>query len=84
MQMQMQKGTASASLVVEVLPCENVVPENTDLEVPGVRNSVGSVYLLDDLLCLIGGIVDVELVVHLSAILHMFPIVNVELNYSAE
>ena len=40
--------------VVQILPCENFVPKNADLEVPGVRNGVGSVLLLDDLLCLIG------------------------------
>ena len=70
--------------IVEVLPGENVVPKDADLEVPGMRDGVGGVDLLDDLLCLIGGIVDVELVGHLSAILHMLPIVDVELDYSAE
>ena len=70
--------------VVEVLPSENIVPEDADLVVPGMRDSVGGVYLLDDLLCLVGGIMDVEQGRHLGAILHVLPIVNVELNYLAE
>ena len=49
-----------------------------------MRDIVRGVDLLDDLLCLIRGIVDVELIGYLRAILHMFPIVDVELDYSAE
>ena len=49
-----------------------------------MRDSDGVVDLLIDLLCLIRGIVDVEQVGHLSAILHVQPIVDVKLDYSAE
>ena len=48
-----------------------------------MRDSVGGVYLLDDLLCLIGGIVDVEQGRHLGAVLHVLPVVDVEFSYLA-
>ena len=77
-------GSWDQLLLEEVLPGENIVPENADLEVPGMRDSGGVVNLLNDLLCLIGGIVDIKLVGNLSAILHVLPIVDVELEYLAE
>ena len=77
-------GSLDELLLEEVLPGENVVPEDADLEVPGMRGSVGVVNLLNDLLCLIGGIVDIELVRNLGAILHVLPIVDVKLKYLAK
>ena len=41
---------------MEVLPCENVVPKDAYLEVPGMRDSAGGVDLFDDLLFLVGGV----------------------------
>ena len=77
-------GSWDELLLEEVLPGENIVPEDADLEVPGMRDSVGVVNLLNDLLCLIGGLVDIELVGNLGAILHVLPIVDVNLKYLAE
>ena len=68
-------------LVVEVLSRENDVPEHADLEVPGVGNSVGGIYLPDDLLCLIGGVVDIEQGGHFSIILHVLPIIDVKFDH---
>ena len=79
----LQKRVWDKHLVVEVLPCEDIVPEHTDLEVPGVRNCAGSVYLTDDLLCLAGGIVNVEHGRHLCAILHVLPVIDVEFSHLA-
>ena len=43
-----------------------------------MRNCAGSVYLTDDLLCLAGGIVNVEHGRHLGAVLHVLPVSDVE------
>ena len=63
----------------KILSCENVVPEYADLQIPGVRDSDGAVDLLDNLLCLVRSVVDIELGGNLSAILHVLPVVNVKL-----
>ena len=44
-----------------------------------MKDSVGAVHLFNDLFCLIGGIMDIELVGNLGAILHMLPIVAKQL-----
>ena len=48
-----------------------------------MRDSVGGVYLPDDLLCLVWGVVDVEQGGHLSTVLHVLPVVDVEFNHLA-
>ena len=46
-----------------------------------MRDSVGGVDLADDLLCLEGGVLDFELLGHVSVILHVLPVIDVELNH---
>ena len=48
-----------------------------------MRDSVGGVDLPDDLLCLKGGVLDFELLGHVSVILHVLPVVDVELDHLA-
>ena len=48
------EGGGNEVLVEEGLPGEDVVPEYAYLEVPGMRDSAGSVDLPDDLLGLTG------------------------------
>ena len=43
-----------------MLPCEDVVPKDADLLVPGVGDSVGGVDLANALLGFIGSVVDIE------------------------
>ena len=63
---------------MKILSCEDVVPEDADLEVPGVRHGVGGVDLADDLLGFIWSKVKVELGGSHSAILHVLPVVYVK------
>ena len=46
-------------------------------------DGAGDIYLADDLLCLVGGVVNVEHGSHLSAILHVLPVIDVELSQLA-
>ena len=63
---------------MKILSCEDVVPEDADLEVPGVGHSAGGVDLADDLLGFIRGEVKIKLGGSLSAVLHVLPVVYVK------
>ena len=65
-------------LVVQVLPGEDIVPEDADLEVSGMRHGVGGLDLADDLLGFIWSKVKVELGGSHSAILHVLPVVYIK------
>ena len=77
------EGGGYKVLVVQVLPGEDVVPEDADLEVPGMGDGVGGVDLPDDLLCFKGCIADLEQGGHISVILHMLPIIYIKLSHFA-
>ena len=77
------EGGGYKVLVVQVLPGEDIVPEDADLEVPGMGNSVGGVDLPDDLLRFKGCVVDVEQVGHDSVILHVLPVIYIKLDHLA-
>ena len=68
---------------MKILSCEDVVPEDADLEVPGVGHGAGGINLADDLLGFVGSEVKVELGGSFSAILHVLPVVYVEFSHLA-
>ena len=65
---------------MKILSCEDVVPEDADLQVPGVGDSAGGVDLTNDLLGFIGSVVDLEVGSHLNAIHHVFPVIDVKIS----
>ena len=77
------EGGGNKVLVEEGLPGEDVIPEYAYLEIPGVRDSVGCVDLSDDLLSLEGCVANIEQVGHVRVVLHVLPVVDVELNHLA-
>ena len=65
--------------VVEIFPCKDIISKDAYLKISCMRNSAGSVYLTYDFLRFVGSIVHTKLSCHFCAILHVFPVIYIEL-----